>query len=65
MTTQPTKKQCPNCTGPMQALSWTGYFCRECGAAVTMAEDGWVHILNADLSVSWIRPTSAGGGMLV
>ena len=58
-------KSCPNCTGPMQALSWTGYFCRECGAAVTLAEDGWVHILNADLSESWFRPTSAGGGLLV
>lgn len=65
MTTQSKQKQCPNCTGQMQALSWTGYFCRDCGAAVTLAEDGWVHILNSDLSVSWVRPTSAGGGMLV
>ena len=49
----------------MQALSWTGYFCRDCGAAVTLAEDGWVHILNADLSETWVRSKCAGGGLLV
>jgi hypothetical protein len=49
----------------MQALSWTGYFCRDCGAAVTMAEDGWLHILNADLSEAWVRPANAGGSLLV
>lgn len=59
------KRTCPNCTGPMQALSWTGFFCRDCGAAVTLAEDGWVHILNADLSETWVRSKCAGGGLLV
>lgn len=52
---KPSKKSCPNCTGPMQALSWSGYFCRHCGAAVTQAEDGWAHILTANLSESWVR----------
>lgn len=64
MTTR-SAKLCPNCTGPMQALSWTGYFCRDCGAAVTMAEDGWLHILNADLSEAWVRPANVGGSLLV
>lgn len=58
-------KTCPECAAPMRALSRTGYFCRSCGAAVTLAEDGWVHVLRSDLSESWVRASSAGGGLLV